>query len=227
MFHVGGGARIYRSDGCGAIVKLDDFGRVSLITGATELGQGSETVLAMIVAETLGVPLERVDVVWGDSDRCPYSVGESGSRTTIMTGYAVVEAARDLQRQIAEREELRAERAQAREGELGVGDDGLAVALLLMVFSAWQSFVLLAGGHQRVTLAYNTAGLVANVALNVGLIAWLGYVGAALAARPAMKHVIVTGRNARDPLIEAADLRPPPRSACGPDRCVGLRVCRS
>ncbi|HXH85052.1 MAG TPA: molybdopterin cofactor-binding domain-containing protein, partial [Candidatus Tectomicrobia bacterium] len=35
MFHVGGGARIYRSDGCGAIVKVDDFGRVSLLTGAT------------------------------------------------------------------------------------------------------------------------------------------------------------------------------------------------
>src|SRR6185369_8210499 len=60
MFHVGGGARIYRSDGCGAIVKLDDFGKVTLITGASEIGQGSETVLAMIVAETLGVPLERV-----------------------------------------------------------------------------------------------------------------------------------------------------------------------
>jgi xanthine dehydrogenase YagR molybdenum-binding subunit len=59
--------------------------------------------MAMIAAEALGVSLEQVDVVWGDSDRCPYSVGESGSRTTIMTGYAVVEAARDLRRQIAER----------------------------------------------------------------------------------------------------------------------------
>src|SRR6185503_14280072 len=46
MFHVGGGARIYKSDGCGAIVKCDDFGKVSLITGTTEIGQGSETVLA-------------------------------------------------------------------------------------------------------------------------------------------------------------------------------------
>ena len=53
MFHVGGGARVYRSDGCGAILKLDDFGKVSLITGASEIGQGSETVLAMIVAEEL------------------------------------------------------------------------------------------------------------------------------------------------------------------------------
>ena len=42
-------------------------------------------------------------MVWGDTDRCPYSVGESGSRTTIMTGYAVVEAARDLKKQIAEK----------------------------------------------------------------------------------------------------------------------------
>ena len=56
MFHVGGGARIYRSDGCGAIVKLDDFGKVTLITGASEIGQGSETVLAMIVAEDAGRP---------------------------------------------------------------------------------------------------------------------------------------------------------------------------
>src|SRR5205807_2323860 len=39
MFHVAGGARIYRSDGCGAIVKMDDFGKVALITGATEIGQ--------------------------------------------------------------------------------------------------------------------------------------------------------------------------------------------
>src|SRR5256886_15972193 len=67
MFHVGGGARISRSDGCGAIVKLDDFGQVSLVTGATEIGQGSETVLAMIVAETLGIPLARLDVVNSDT----------------------------------------------------------------------------------------------------------------------------------------------------------------
>jgi CO/xanthine dehydrogenase Mo-binding subunit len=57
--------------------------------------------MALIAAEALGVPLSSVEVVWGDTDRCPYSVGESGSRTTIMTGHAVVEAARDLKQQIA------------------------------------------------------------------------------------------------------------------------------
>src|SRR5262249_61763443 len=60
MFHVGGGARGYRSDGCGAILKLDDFGKLSLLTGASEMGQGAETVLAMIVAEQVGLAGERV-----------------------------------------------------------------------------------------------------------------------------------------------------------------------
>src|SRR5438093_1343489 len=80
MFHVGGGARIYRSDGCGAIVKLDDFGKVSLITGATEIGQGSETVLSMIVAETLGVPIDRVEVVNSDTTIKPWDVGVHATR---------------------------------------------------------------------------------------------------------------------------------------------------
>jgi CO/xanthine dehydrogenase Mo-binding subunit len=88
MFHVGGGARIYRSDGCGAIVKLDDFGKVSVISGATEIGQGSETVLAMIVAETLGVPIERVEVVNADTAVKPWDVGAHASRTTFIAGNA-------------------------------------------------------------------------------------------------------------------------------------------
>ncbi len=59
--------------------------------------------MGVIAAEALDVPLSRIEVMWGDTSRCPYSVGESGSRTTIQTGYAVVEAARDLKRQIAEK----------------------------------------------------------------------------------------------------------------------------
>jgi CO/xanthine dehydrogenase Mo-binding subunit len=96
MFHVAGGARIYRSDGCGAIVKMDDFGKVGLITGATEIGQGSETVLAMIVAETLGVPLERVDVVNSDTAVKPWDVGAHASRTTFIAGNAARMAAEKL-----------------------------------------------------------------------------------------------------------------------------------
>ena len=100
LFHVGGGARIYRSDGCGAIVKLDDFGRVSLITGASEIGQGSETVLAMIVAETLGVPLDRVDVVNSDTAVTPWDVGAHASRTTFIAGNAARLAAEKIRAQL-------------------------------------------------------------------------------------------------------------------------------
>src|SRR3989442_12136695 len=102
MFHVGGGARIYRSDGCGAIVKLDDFGKVSLLTGASEIGQGSETVLAMIVAETLGVPLERVDVVNSDTSVRPWDVGAHASRTTFVAGNAARLAAEKVKAQLLE-----------------------------------------------------------------------------------------------------------------------------
>src|SRR5947208_208021 len=102
MFHVGGGARIYHSDGCGAIVKLDDFGKVTLITGASEIGQGSETVLAMIVAETLGVPLERVDVVNSDTSVRPWDVGTHASRTTFVAGNAARLAADKVKTQLCE-----------------------------------------------------------------------------------------------------------------------------
>src|SRR5256885_6164605 len=102
MFHVGGGARVYRSDGCGAIVKLDDFGRVTLLTGATEIGQGSDTVLAMIVAETLGVPLERVDVINSDTTVRPWDVGTHASRTTFVAGNAARLAAEKLKAQLLE-----------------------------------------------------------------------------------------------------------------------------
>jgi CO/xanthine dehydrogenase Mo-binding subunit len=47
--------------------------------------------------------VSRIKIVWGDTDLCPYSVGESGSRTTIMTGQAVMTAARDLKKQIADK----------------------------------------------------------------------------------------------------------------------------
>jgi CO/xanthine dehydrogenase Mo-binding subunit len=86
-----------------AVLKLDGAGAYTLFVGVTDVGAGAKTTMGLIAAEALGVPLSKIEVVWGDTDRCPYSVGESGSRTTIMTGGAVIEAAHDLQRQIAEK----------------------------------------------------------------------------------------------------------------------------
>ena len=84
-----------------AIIRVDGDGQYTLFVGVTDVGPGAKTTMAMIAAEELGIPLSQVEVVWGDTDRCPYSVGESGSRTTTMTGYAVVQAALDLKGQIA------------------------------------------------------------------------------------------------------------------------------
>ena len=85
-----------------AVIRVDAKGQYMVHVGVTDVGGGAKTTMGLIAAEALEVPLSKVKVVWGDTERCPYSVGESGSRTTIMTGYAVVEAARDLKRQIAE-----------------------------------------------------------------------------------------------------------------------------
>ncbi len=85
-----------------AIVRVNAREEYTLYVGVTDIGPGAKTTMGMIAAEALNVPLNQVEVVWGDTDRCPYSVGESGSRTTIMTGIAVVDAVQDLQRQIAD-----------------------------------------------------------------------------------------------------------------------------
>ncbi len=86
-----------------AVIRLDSGGRHSVHVGVTDVGAGAKTTMAMIAAEALGVPLSQIDLVWGDTDTCPYSVGESGSRTTIQTGDAIIAAADDLKRQVAEK----------------------------------------------------------------------------------------------------------------------------
>jgi len=93
-------SRVGRSS---AVIKLDSSGRYSVHVGVTDVGSGAKTTMALIAADALQAPLDRITVVSGDTDRCPYSVGESGSRTTNFTGFAVIEAARDLQRQIKEK----------------------------------------------------------------------------------------------------------------------------
>ena len=100
--HVGGGARIYGSDGCGAMIKIDDSGQVALISGSSELGQGSETVLAMIVAEEIGVPIDFVTVTNSDTDVKPWDVGVHASRTTFVAGNAARLAAQGARAKLLE-----------------------------------------------------------------------------------------------------------------------------
>ena len=100
MLHVGGGAKIYPSDGCGTILKIDDFAHVTLITGASEIGQGSETVLSQLVCEELGLPMSAVTVVNNDTDITPWDVGVHASRTTFIAGNSAIGAARKAKKKI-------------------------------------------------------------------------------------------------------------------------------
>jgi putative selenate reductase molybdopterin-binding subunit len=84
-----------------AVADVDSNGQYTIYVGVTDVGGGAKTTMGIIAAEELGVPANQVKVVWGDTDRCPYSVGESGSRTTIMTGEAVIAATRELKAKIA------------------------------------------------------------------------------------------------------------------------------
>jgi CO/xanthine dehydrogenase Mo-binding subunit len=86
--------------GTGAIVRLLEDGSVVLNTGAVDIGQGSDTVLAQIVAETLKLPLDRISVASPDTDGSPYNWGTTASRVTYTTGRAVLAAAREVERKV-------------------------------------------------------------------------------------------------------------------------------
>jgi xanthine dehydrogenase molybdenum-binding subunit len=100
LFHVAGGARVYTSDGCGAMVKIDDFGKVTVLTGGSEIGTGSDTSIAQIVSEELGVPLSKVELVNSDTSVKPWDVGIHASRMTFVGGNAALMAARRAKEQL-------------------------------------------------------------------------------------------------------------------------------
>lgn len=75
-----------------AIVRLTEDGSVSLNTGAVDIGQGSDTVLAQMCAAGLGLDVDAVNVVAADTDASPYNSGTNASRVTYMVGRAVGQA---------------------------------------------------------------------------------------------------------------------------------------
>jgi 4-hydroxybenzoyl-CoA reductase subunit alpha len=77
-------------------VKLDFDGGITALTGAADIGQGSSTMVAIAVADTLGVPIERVRVIAGDSAITPKDNGAYSSRITFMVGNAAIDAAKNL-----------------------------------------------------------------------------------------------------------------------------------
>jgi CO/xanthine dehydrogenase Mo-binding subunit len=80
----------------GGHVQITSDGRVHVSTGLTSQGQGHETVFAQIAATELGVPLEKVSVVTGDTRRFGYAVGTFASRAAVMSGNAIALACRKV-----------------------------------------------------------------------------------------------------------------------------------
>lgn len=80
----------------GGHIEVETSGRVNVWTGLTTQGQAHATVFAQIVADELGVPIDRVNVVTGDTRKTPYSVGTWGSRGAVMSGNAVHLTAKKL-----------------------------------------------------------------------------------------------------------------------------------
>lgn len=79
-----------------AIVRLLVDGSVTAMAGTSDMGQGARTVLAQICGQELGVPVERVNVVMGDTSAAPYDMQTSASRSTVFMGTAVQNACREI-----------------------------------------------------------------------------------------------------------------------------------
>ena len=86
----------------GIQLQVDRSGRVAVFSGASEIGQGVDSMVTYIVAEELGVPLEHVRVLAGDTDFTPVDLGAYSSRVTFMLGNACIEAARKLKAKVRE-----------------------------------------------------------------------------------------------------------------------------
>src|SRR5271170_5897359 len=81
-------------------IKIDRDGGVVVYTGAAEIGQGSDTMTAQIVAEVLGCDLSRVKIIAADTDLTPIDLGSYSSRVTFMSGNAALRAAEDVKKNI-------------------------------------------------------------------------------------------------------------------------------
>ena len=90
----------------GASIKINDDGSFNVLVGATDLGTGSDTVLAQIAAEVLGVPLADIIIYSSDTDMTPFDTGAYASSTTYISGTAVKMAAELVRDQILERAAL-------------------------------------------------------------------------------------------------------------------------
>jgi len=108
----------------GATVRLDATGRAVVATGACAQGQGHETAFAQIAADALGLPMEHVTVVGGDTAAIPFGVGTFASRSLVLAGNAVATACAEVRRRVLD---AAAAQLEASPADLEVADGRVAV----------------------------------------------------------------------------------------------------
>ncbi len=82
------------------VIRVHPTGKVTVLTGSHSHGQGHETTFAQIVADELGVPIEDVEIIHGDTERTPYGVGTYGSRSVSVGGSALVKSAEKIRHKL-------------------------------------------------------------------------------------------------------------------------------
>ncbi|MDA0652082.1 MAG: xanthine dehydrogenase family protein molybdopterin-binding subunit [Proteobacteria bacterium] len=97
-YYGAGGAPIASQDAC--TIKLEPSGGVICAVGVTDQGQGVDTVMGQIAAAALGIPIDSIRVIEGDTDATPYGGGTYASRATAIGGEATYQAARALREEI-------------------------------------------------------------------------------------------------------------------------------
>lgn len=93
---LGAGIGLFES----GVIRVHPTGKVTVLTGSHAHGQGHETTFAQIVADELGVPMEDVEIIHGDTERTPYGVGTYGSRSAAIGGSALVKSAEKIRNKL-------------------------------------------------------------------------------------------------------------------------------
>jgi len=96
------GTKLSAHNACAAIIRVCEDGSVNYLTGASDVGQGSDTITCAIAAEVLGIGLEDIDLKRVDTAFTPVDPGSYGSRVTVHAGEAAKKAAEDAKRQLLE-----------------------------------------------------------------------------------------------------------------------------
>ncbi len=128
-YMTGAGTAIYWNSmpHSGVVLRADRSGGVTVLCGATDIGQGSDSILAYLVAEVLGLDPKDVHVHPADTSLTPVDLGSYSSRVTLMCGQAVIQAAERLRavifKAVAAKLEVDAAALAARERKVGVPDD--------------------------------------------------------------------------------------------------------